>query len=191
MNTVSVRVDGPDQVAEARRAALTLASRLRFDEELMGKVAVVVTECATNLHKHAGGGEILLSETGVPAPGSLEILSLDQGPGMENPARCFQDGYSTAGSPGTGLGAIRRLSTTCELHTVPGKGTALLLRFGRNGAPPPPVSRIDFAGLNVPKHGEEVCGDAFAVHEAGNVVTALVVDGLGHGPAAAESATAA
>jgi anti-sigma regulatory factor (Ser/Thr protein kinase) len=180
-------------VSEGRRAAIALASDLRFPEDLSAKVALAVTECATNLWKHAGGGEILLAETDVPAPGSLEVLSLDKGPGMENPARCFQDGYSTAGSSGTGLGAIRRLSTTCELYTAPGKGTVLLLRFDRNGARRAAAieTLVESGGVSVPKRGEEVCGDGFAVHQGRGFVTALVVDGLGHGPAAADSAAAA
>ena len=48
------------RVAEARRAATELAGRLGFSEACVGKVALVVTEAATNLVKHATAGEILL-----------------------------------------------------------------------------------------------------------------------------------
>lgn len=39
--------------------------------------------------------------------------------------------------------------------------------------------------------GQEVCGDALAVRVDEAVLTALVADGLGHGPLAAKAADAA
>ena len=111
-------MDGYDQVAEARRNAVAMATRLDLDDVVIARVALVVTEAATNLWKHAGGGEILLVPPALHS--GIEILALDKGPGIADLARCFQDGYSTAGSPGTGLGAIRRLSLACDVFTESG-----------------------------------------------------------------------
>ena len=44
-------------VAEARRRGAQRASLLGFDELTIGRVGLAVTEAATNLLKHAGGGE--------------------------------------------------------------------------------------------------------------------------------------
>ena len=49
---------------------------------------------------------------------------------MDNIERCLSDGYSTAGTPGTGLGAVRRLATEFDIHSVPGEGTIVMARFG-------------------------------------------------------------
>jgi anti-sigma regulatory factor (Ser/Thr protein kinase) len=57
---LSLPVTEVSQVAQARRRATALASRLGFNETHVGNVALVVTEAATNLVKHATGGEILL-----------------------------------------------------------------------------------------------------------------------------------
>src|ERR1700730_3426426 len=102
MNTVSLRVDGPDQAGEARRAATSAAAELGFDEDDVGRVAIVVTEFASNLWKHAAGGEILISNSSFEGQPCIEAIGLDRGPGMADVARCFQDGYSTAGSQGGG-----------------------------------------------------------------------------------------
>jgi anti-sigma regulatory factor (Ser/Thr protein kinase) len=189
----SVRVDGPDQAAEARRCALGLAARLEFDDTTSGRAALVVTECANNLWKHAGGGEVLLGSARSGSETGLQILALDKGPGMHDPARCYEDGYSTAGSPGTGLGAIRRLSTEHDLYTVPGKGTALVsrVRAPRREGNGPVRAPLEAAGVSVPMRGEDECGDAFAVHQGPDYGVALVVDGIGHGPDAARCAAAA
>jgi anti-sigma regulatory factor (Ser/Thr protein kinase) len=190
MTTVSIRVDTADQAGEARRRAATIASALRLDETTAGRLALVVTECATNLLKHAGGGEILLNVLGHENPG-VDILALDKGPGMRDVGRCFQDGYSTAGSAGTGLGAIQRLSNFCDVFTVEGKGTALLARVRKTTQPAADVGPFEVGGVSVPLRGETLCGDAFVVRQRDNVCRVLVADGLGHGPAAADCATAA
>jgi anti-sigma regulatory factor (Ser/Thr protein kinase) len=87
-------------VALARRVALETARRAGLGENDVASAAVVVTEAATNLIKHAAGGEIVIR---IPrdSRSTLEILALDRGKGIANLAQCTEDGYSTAGSPGT------------------------------------------------------------------------------------------
>lgn len=185
--TTAVTVDDPSQVAQARRAGAALARAIGLDEERAGRLALVVTESGTNLLRHAGGGRILLravDDHGAPA---IEILALDRGPGMANVGRCMEDGYSTAGGAGTGLGAMRRLSILFDLYSRQGHGTAILSRVG--GAAPAPGLVVE--GVSVSAPGEEVCGDAWEKEPRGDGVTILVVDGLGHGPAAAEASAAA
>jgi anti-sigma regulatory factor (Ser/Thr protein kinase) len=174
-----------DQTGEARRAAASLAGAAGLSDTAAGKLAIVVTECANNLWKHAGGGEVVMT----PIESGVEVLSLDRGPGMADVERCFQDGYSTAGSSGTGLGAVRRLSSEIDVYTVQGKGTALLARVVNPGARR--ASVYDVCGISVPMRGETLCGDDFAFRERGGSTEVLVVDGLGHGPIAADCASAA
>lgn len=183
--TRSLAVEDSSQVATARRVATVLAARLGFDEAAAGRVALATTELATNLLKHAGRGEILLGATGAPGHRLIDVLALDRGSGMANVAQCFEDGYSTAGSPGTGLGAVRRLAATLDVYSRP-LGTAILARM--NGEPGPPRGPVSVAGLSVPCHGEDVCGDAWDREVRGAVTSLLVVDGLGHGRGAAEAA---
>jgi anti-sigma regulatory factor (Ser/Thr protein kinase) len=185
MTSISIRVEGADQAGEARRAAAGLASAAGLDETAAGRLAIVVTECANNLWKHAGGGEIVLTPAG---SAGVEVLALDKGPGMRNVELCFQDGYSTAGSSGTGLGAVRRLATEIDVYTVPDKGTALLARVSKAAAP---KGRMAMGGVSVPIRGESVCGDDFVIVDAPGGAAILVVDGLGHGPVAADCASAA
>jgi anti-sigma regulatory factor (Ser/Thr protein kinase) len=186
MYTVSIRVDGPDQAAEARRRAAAVAAEAGLDEIAAGRLAIVVTELANNIWRHGGGGEMLISDVG---DGSVEALALDSGPGMPDIGRCFQDGYSTAGSAGTGLGALKRLSTEFDIYSLEGKGTAVLSRIRAAGARPP-VSDVQVGGVSVPMRGEKVCGDSFAC-SYGAALYLMVVDGLGHGPGAADCASAA
>jgi len=178
-------------VGEARRSAMKLAKALQFSEADIGRVAQVVTEAATNIVQHAGRGEILLRPFTLAAPASLEVLALDKGPGMANVAEALRNGFSTGGSSGLGLGAIVRLSTSFEISSAPGKGTALLSRIGRVKPKRPAEPGLEWGVVCVSKRNEEVCGDAWAVTAGLDRNTVLIVDGLGHGFIAFDAAKVA
>jgi anti-sigma regulatory factor (Ser/Thr protein kinase) len=190
---VCLAVTESSQVAEARRRASALAHGVGFNETDTGTVALVVTELASNLVKHAARGALLLRVVPPPDAGGIEVLALDTAPGMANVAACLRDGYSTAGSPGTGLGALLRLSSLCEIYSLPGRGTAVLARLQPQGAratqspavrhPPATIGAVC-----LPHTGETVCGDAWAIDQRAGRVLIMVADGLGHGPLAAEAA---
>lgn len=184
--SISFPVEGASGVEEARRGATTLARALQFGEPDVDRVARVVTEAAANVVQHAGHGEVLLRPIALGASASLEVLALDRGPGMANVAHALQDGFSTSGSRGLGLGAIARLSTFFEMSSAPGKGTALLSRIGQ--VAPEREPGLEWGVVCVAKRDEEVCGDAWAVSAGHGRDAVFIVDGLGHGPLAFEAA---
>ncbi len=105
---LSIAIMEPSQVAEARRRAAVLAGSLGYDETAAGRVAIVTTELATNMVKYGGPGEMLLGTYEDETGHGIQILALDRGAGMASPAHAQQDGHSTGGSPGQGLGAVKR-----------------------------------------------------------------------------------
>ena len=184
-----VAVQEQSQVAEARRRSAAIAASLGADEATVSNVSIIATELANNLVRHARGGEVLVQPWSDREGAGIEILALDKGRGMEDVAACFADGYSTAGTPGTGLGAVRRLATFVDVWSRPGMGTALLVRVrlqpGEADAP-----AFQWGAVSQPVAGEEQCGDAWSVmHDRGRVAF-LVTDGLGHGAFAAAAAKA-
>ena len=189
---ISVMVTEDSQIAEARRQATGLAAREGFADGEAGRVALVATELATNLVKHGQGGEILVGAYQQDGESGVEILALDRGRGMANVQACLADGYSTAGTPGNGLGAVNRQATFVDIASWPGVGTAVLARIGigkPNGTKP---SRGFSAGaISIAKPGEDVCGDSWAIDRDGDSATLLVADGLGHGAEAAEASVEA
>jgi anti-sigma regulatory factor (Ser/Thr protein kinase) len=178
---VRIVVEETSITAEARRTAREMALGLGMEEGGAEHVAIATTEACTNLLKHAGGGQVLLqtSTEGSEAAPLLELLAVDRGPGMNNLEQCLQDGYSTGGSPGQGLGAIQRLSEQSDIYTVDGKGTAVLARWWLSGNGWHAAQRI--GAVNVSKPGQEVCGDAWGCAQYGGDLMIMVADGLGHG----------
>jgi anti-sigma regulatory factor (Ser/Thr protein kinase)/serine/threonine protein phosphatase PrpC len=154
-----------------------------MDEGGAESVAIVVTEACTNLLKHASRGRVLLQTTTEEAESSsfLELLAVDQGPGMSNLDQCLRDGFSTGSSPGQGLGAIQRMSKQSDIYTLPGKGTVVLARWwpAPNGWKPAAGFRL--GAVNVSKPGEDVCGDSWGSVRVDRDLVIVVADGLGHG----------
>lgn len=163
-----------------------------MDESACARTALIVTELATNLIKHAGGGVILVGTDAYAAEPALEILALDRGAGMRSIEQCMQDGYSTSGSPGTGMGAILRQAHELDVTSLPDVGSAIYVR-AQNGRLPDERAfpHGPFGAVSVAKQGELANGDAWAAMGSVGRRSYLVVDGLGHGEAAAEAARAA
>lgn len=195
--TIVQPVVDSSHVGEARRAAVTMAGQLHLNETRAGELAIIVTELTNNLVRHGGGGELLLrpiSPTGgvgggkgeSPAAGSgVEVLAIDRGPGIASVNDAMRDGYSTGGTPGTGLGAVRRLAAFADFVSWQGRGTAVVAHVWPGAAPAKLV--VEIGVVCVPLRTEVLCGDAWCVVSQAGRIHAMVADGLGHGPAAAEA----
>ncbi|HYR06121.1 MAG TPA: SpoIIE family protein phosphatase [Longimicrobium sp.] len=187
----ALSVTDPTGAGDVRRRAAGLAQALGMDETDAGRAALAATEAATNLAKHSpGGGVVIVRPCGRGAARGVELLAVDRGPGMRNVDQCLADGFSTAGSPGTGLGALSRVADEFDLFSTPGKGTVLLARVW-GGAPGPADTTVSLGGVSVAKPGQTVCGDAWSVAHDGRRCVLVCADGLGHGPDAAVAAQGA
>ncbi|MGA5422051.1 ATP-binding protein [Streptomyces lavendulocolor] len=183
--TAHVRVDHYSAV----QLAATTARRTALDQGLSGalpdQAAVLASELAGNIAKHAHNGSLYIQP--LPLRTGVEILAVDRGPGMADLEQCLTDGYTTSRTLGSGLGAVRRIADEFTVRTREGIGTVVSARLGEPGdAPAGGTSGV--GAVRVPADGERLCGDSWGVAVTGEVRTALVVDGLGHGGPAAEAA---
>ena len=184
----TVAIDESSQVGEARRSAAAVAAQAGLSETEAGKFALLATEAATNIAKHAGRGEIVLRSIETAVVRGAELIAIDSGPGIADLDRALHDGYSTAGSSGTGLGAFSRLATRFDIFTIGGGGTVLAARVedragkGHRGA-------FEIGVVRAAKRGEVECGDdwSFVIDQNGRAML-TVADGLGHGASAADAA---
>lgn len=182
-----ISLSDSSSTAEARRVGARMAVELGLSETRAGEAAVIITEAARNAVVYGGGGQVLLSGIKSSSGAHMDILALDRGPGIADLTRALQDGYSTGGTPGTGLGAIQRMADTFDVFSSP-KGTAVFARIVQaepsQGAQP----TVNFSAFTAPYPGEAACGDNVSWESTGDRSIVLVVDGLGHGPQAAEAA---
>jgi anti-sigma regulatory factor (Ser/Thr protein kinase) len=182
-----VEITDQSSAGEARRAAVACATSIGMNETDCGKISIAVTELATNVIKHAKRGKILCEPVAQNGIAGLRVLALDKGPGIRDVSAALKDGYSTAGTPGNGLGAVRRLATRFDLYTAPTQGTCVFAEFWSKGKAPE-SDHFALGVVSLAMHGEEVCGDGWGTRPTADRCFFMVVDGLGHGTFAAEAA---
>ncbi|EFL33193.1 magnesium or manganese-dependent protein phosphatase [Streptomyces viridochromogenes DSM 40736] len=194
-----VPVDDSTRVRDVRVAAEEASACAGLGTHRTATAALVATELATNLIRHADGGHMLINlveraHSGGPRQ-SVQLVSLDHGPGIPDIAVAMRDGYTTASSLGAGLGTCRRIANDFDLHSAPGRGTVAVARIdheppaGRTGTSP--RGGPSAGGVNVPLGRAEHSGDAWSHVGDGDRLTLLLADGLGHGAKAAEASDAA
>jgi anti-sigma regulatory factor (Ser/Thr protein kinase) len=195
---VVIPVSDPSHVGEVRRRINQLADAANLPDPERSNAAIVATELATNLTRYATGGEMILScvtgngTASASSPGWIELISVDRGPGIANVGRCMDDGHSTGGGSGNGLGAVRRLSAEWDLYSLPASessnpGTIVFSRIAEKNRK---LSSATFTwgAISRPAPHETRCGDEWRVAERDGEFTLMVVDGLGHGSEAADAA---
>lgn len=181
--TECIPITDDSSVGEVRRSAMLAGQRLDFNETRAGELALVATEVSRNVLLHGRGGQVILAGLKQPGSNVARILAMDSGPGIADVGKALADGYSTAGTMGGGMGAMKRMASALEVFTGP-TGTVVMLEVGGPAA----HSGMDIAGVAVPYPGERLSGDGWIFHQKPDRVTVLVVDGIGHGLQAADAA---
>ena len=84
---------------EARRHAAIYAESANLGERERGSLAIVVTEMATNVVKHAGTGTIVVEAVTGNGSSGVRVLALDKGPGIRDLSGALRNRYQarTAG----------------------------------------------------------------------------------------------
>ncbi|GAB3050976.1 SpoIIE family protein phosphatase [Spirosoma pulveris] len=188
-NAAHTQFRAPDRsyLAQLKKGVSQMAIQVGFQPQRLAEIDIIVAEMATNLIKHGGGGELLVRPVQALPQAGLELISIDNGPGMTDTTRMFQDGISTTNTLGQGLGSIRRLADQVQLYSMKGWGTILLVRIFLHSLPdkaPIRLSGFEFRPLLVAKPGETLSGDGFYVKTTPTHLKLFLGDGLGHGPEA-------
>ncbi|WP_027997114.1 SpoIIE family protein phosphatase [Simplicispira psychrophila] len=188
----TVRIDDHSRIAEARRAAATLGHTMGLTPELVAQASLVISELCTNILKYAAHGEVKLSTLCVNGTAyGMDIVALDRGPGIANLDAAVKDGFSTGSSLGIGLGTMRRAAAVFDVYCAPGGGTAVLARLLEKKVAAPVDDSFTLGSRMTPIRNEMVSGDSWSCLQFDQSLAVTIVDGLGHGPKAAEAAHAA
>lgn len=167
-----------------KREIKHIAEDIGFHGHRLSELEIILSEIISNLLKHATGlKEILVKPIrGTEGPG-IEIMAIDDGPGMSDLSRMMQDGVSTSSTLGQGLGAVKRLSHEFDIYSLKNWGTILLSRLYLNFSQryTRPAMLAEPRAVIVPKPNETDCGDGWIYKKIGDNYRIFAMDGLGHG----------
>jgi anti-sigma regulatory factor (Ser/Thr protein kinase) len=178
-------IEDNSQIGYARRTAQNLAQQHGFDATDAGRVALVATELASNILKHASRGELHLRVIPRASGAGIEMLAIDRAQGFDLHA-CLADGFSTGGTQGIGLGTVSRQAEVFDVY-ADSRGAVLLTRLY------PRTDKAADRRIGISQHSlhqDPACGDTWHLAFDGPRISALVIDGLGHGEEAERAARA-
>lgn len=122
---VSVAKDA--DVVTARQKAREIAEQVGFSATDLTLIATAISEIARNIVKFAEHGEIVITRVSRNGRPGVSVVARDVGPGIADPARAMQDGYSTYHGLGLGLPGAKRLMDRLEISSVVGEGTTVTM----------------------------------------------------------------
>ena len=187
----SVPVSDAADVTLAERKAKAAAGEAGFADTAVEEIAIVVRELTSNIVKHADKGTITVTPCANDGQSGIKIRAEDIGPGIADVEQAVEDGYSTAGSLGCGLGAVHRLMDNVVIESNEKEATGARIIATRWHSDPSPrvVQNALTAGAATrTKPGQDYNGDAFLIKREDEHMLVGVIDGLGHGHAAHRAA---
>ncbi|MCX7786667.1 MAG: anti-sigma regulatory factor [Spirochaetes bacterium] len=116
-----------EDIVKARQIVRNWANEVGFKLVDQTKLVTATSELARNTFVHGGGGEMMLEQVEDGTRSGLRITFQDHGPGIPDVTRALQDGYSTAGGLGLGLGGAKRLVHEFSIQSEVGKGTVVII----------------------------------------------------------------
>ena len=124
---LEVKVGDDTDVLLVCQRGQALATRIGFSKPAAAALGTALSEVCTNIVRYAERGTVRLwLQERDNRPGIL-VEAVDHGPGIPDVDRALEDGYTTGGSLGGGLGGARRLVDRFDIQSAPDEGTTVRL----------------------------------------------------------------
>jgi anti-sigma regulatory factor (Ser/Thr protein kinase) len=167
----------------ARQITRAEAAGIGLDPTAIEGLVIAASELVTNQLRHGRRGMFAVHAVARgPVPG-IEVVTADLGPGIADPRGALAGPGPSARSLGAGLSAARRLVDEMDVDVRWGQGTLVRVRSFAERLP----RRREIGVLGRPLPGERVSGDHAVFVREGDVLLCAVIDGIGHGPLAADA----
>ncbi len=125
--TETLPLRASDDVVRVRQNVRMYAVDLGFSLIDQTKVVTAASELARNTVVYGGGGTARLESLLDGGRRGLRVIFEDKGPGIADVTRALEDGFTSGGGLGLGLGGARRLSNDFSIESRVGEGTRVII----------------------------------------------------------------
>ena len=115
-------------IVTARVEGRNLARALGFGIIDQARIATAISELARNIVLYAKSGQMIVRQIENTHQRGIEIMCVDNGPGIADISLVMQDGYSSHRGLGMGLPGTKRLMDEFEISSQAGVGTTVTVR---------------------------------------------------------------
>ena len=126
-SVASLELRNGDDVVRLRQVVRERAIAAGLSLVDQTKIVTAASELGRNTVQYGGGGEASIQTVVNGARRGLRLEFSDKGPGIADIAVALQDGYTSGGGLGLGLGGARRLSDEFDIQSTPGAGTRVTI----------------------------------------------------------------
>jgi len=127
VKTVELPLAQQEDVVVVRQSTRSLAVEIGLTIVDQTKIVTAASELARNTVVHGGGGKVRLEILKEASKQGLRLTFEDSGPGIPDIDRAMQDGYTSAGGLGLGVGGSKRLCTDFSIESQVGVGTRVTI----------------------------------------------------------------
>ncbi len=120
-------IKSEDDILYARRLVRTYAQDLGFGLTNQRRLVTAASELARNVHVLGGGGTMHIEVVSQWGNQGIRLVFEDNGPGIPDIDQAMQNGYTTVGGLGLGLGGAKRLVHEFEITSTVGRGTRVTI----------------------------------------------------------------
>ena len=126
-----VRIDEESHLVMVRTTVRDVASRMGFGITDVTRIVTAASELARNVFRYAGSGVMRWRTLDAGGSVGIELVFVDQGPGISNIEQAMQEGFTTAKGMGMGLPGAKRLMDEFAIQSQVGQGTTVTVRKWR------------------------------------------------------------
>jgi serine/threonine-protein kinase RsbT len=134
LGEVRVMITSDRDILTARQRGRQVAEESGFSSSDPTLIATAISELARNIVYYATRGEIVLRRIERALKQGIEVVAVDEGPGIPDVSLAMGEGYSTSGRVGSGLAGVRRLMDEFEIISRCSSGTTVTIRKWKRDA---------------------------------------------------------
>lgn len=127
VKSLEVALSSQEDVVAVRQSTRSLAVEIGLTIVDQTKIVTAASELARNTVIHGGGGKAILEIVREGSKQCVRLVFEDTGPGIADIERAMQDGYTSGGGLGLGLGGSKRLCSEFAIESKPGIGTRVTI----------------------------------------------------------------
>ena len=120
-----IAVVSDQDVVRVRQLVRTVAVAVKLSLVDQTKLVTAASELARNTLVYGGGGTVEIGRVENGRRSGIQIVFVDQGPGIADIDLALTDGYTTGAGLGLGLSGARRLVDEFDIQTAVGQGTSI------------------------------------------------------------------
>ncbi|PLR94131.1 anti-sigma regulatory factor [Bacillus sp. T33-2] len=122
---IRIVINNEFDIVLARQKGREMSKALQFGTVDQSRITTAISELARNIYLYARSGEIIINVLKSEGKKGIQIIAVDNGPGIHDIRMVLQDGYTTSGGLGAGLPGVKRLMDEFIIESEPGKGTTV------------------------------------------------------------------